>query len=123
MLRSNRPPRRRSRTRFEPGRVLARALCGVLALIGALPVLLGLLLRTELVRHRASVETEALIQRLVGVHAQYQVRIDLVPLELVLENLRVDATDGGSPALTVRRMTVTPRLFSLLAGRLDAGDI
>ncbi|HEX4339411.1 MAG TPA: translocation/assembly module TamB domain-containing protein [Polyangiaceae bacterium] len=102
---------------------MSRALCVVLAAVGALPLLLGVLLRTELVRHRASAETEALIQQLLGVHASYAVRVELLPLELVLENVRVDSTDGGAPALTAKRMVVTPRLFSLLAGRLDAGDI
>ena len=123
MLLIDREPRKRSPPRFELGRALSRALCLVLASVGALPLLVGVLLRTELVRHRASAETEALIQRLVGVHAQYSVRVELVPLELVLENVSVASTDGGAPALTARRMVVTPRLFSLLSGRLDAGDI
>ncbi|HEX3595208.1 MAG TPA: hypothetical protein VHU80_08910, partial [Polyangiaceae bacterium] len=102
---------------------MSRALCAALAAIGALPLLLGVLLRTELVRHRASTETEALIRRLVGLHAEYAVRVELLPLELVLENVRVASSDGGAPAFTAKRMVVTPRLFSLLAGRLDAGDI
>lgn len=63
------------------------------------------------------------MERLVGVEASYSVGVHLLPPSVVLENVVVRASDGGSPALRARRIAVTPRLFSLLAGRLDAGDV
>ncbi|HEX7668897.1 MAG TPA: translocation/assembly module TamB domain-containing protein, partial [Polyangiaceae bacterium] len=93
------------------------------AIVGALPVSAGLLVRTEAVRRTVSAETSKLVARLVGVDASYSVRVQLFPIELVLEDVSVRASDGGSPALSVHRIAVTPRLFSLLAGRVDAGDI
>ena len=115
--------KRRFRPRLEVGRALARLLCGVLALIGALPILFGLVARSEGVRRWVARETAGLVDRLVGVDASYSVELELVPLRLALGNVVVRASDGGSPALTARRITVAPRLFSLLAGRLDAGDV
>lgn len=95
----------------------------MLALVGALPVAAGFIVRTATVRNLVAAETARLGKRLAGVDASYEVSVQLLPLELVLRNVVVSASDGGSPALTVRRMAVTPRLFSLLAGRFDAGDI
>ena len=66
---SQRPGKRPERPRIDFGRAVTRILCALLALVGALPLTLGLLLRTAAVRERASRETEALIQRLVGVKA------------------------------------------------------
>lgn len=111
------------RPRFELGRTLARGLCVLLALVGALPLLGIVVTRSSPVRAWAAQETAALIGRLVGVEARYTVAVQLIPLALVLENIEVRSSDGGGPALTARRISVTPRFFSLLAGRLDAGDI
>lgn len=112
-----------SLARLEVGRSLSRFLCAVLALVGAVPIAVGLLLKTDFVRTAAAAETAGLVERLVGVDASYAVRVELVPLHLVLENVVVRASDGGAPALRARRISVTPRLFSLLSGRLDAGDV
>jgi translocation and assembly module TamB len=114
---------RRLRPRLEIGRALARFLCAILAIVGALPVSAGLLVRTDAVRRAVAGETAKLVARLVGVEATYSVKVQLFPIELVLENVSVRASDGGLSALSVHRIAVTPRLFSLLAGRIDAGDI
>ena len=106
----------------RPGAVTRRC-APILALVGGLPLALGFLVRSNLVRHWAARKTEALLGRLVGVEASYVVGVQLLPLHLVLDDVVVHSSDGGSPALSARRITVTPRLFSLLAGRLDAGDV
>jgi translocation and assembly module TamB len=109
--------------RFEVGRTLARGLCALLALVGLIPFVATALARSEPVRLWAARETAALIERLVGVDARYAVGIRLIPFALVVENIEVRASDGGAPAFVARRVSVTPRFFSLLAGQLDAGDV
>ncbi len=105
------------------GRRLAQLCCLVFGLIGLLPVVVGLSLRTEQVRARLAEETAAVLEQELGVTATYEVRVELLPLRLSLLNLSVPATDGGGPALTARSVRVSPRFFALIAGQLDAGDI
>src|SRR5262249_14302276 len=94
------PPRdHRFRPRLEVGRALARAWCVILALVGALPVAAGFLVRSPAFREAVARKTAALVEELVGVEASYSVGVQLFPLELVLEDVRVKATDGGPPAL------------------------
>jgi translocation and assembly module TamB len=97
--------------------------CALLALVGALPVAAGAVVRSEPVRRWAASETAALVERLVGVDASYRVSVQVLPLKLVLEDVTLRSSDGGGPAFTARRIAVAPRLFSLLAGRIDAGDV
>lgn len=105
------------------GRLVARVLCVLFGLVGALPLALGLLLTSAPVEERAARETARILRDELGLTASYQVRVDLVPLQLRLEQLVVPASDGKGPALVAERASVTPRIFSLLAGRLDFGDI
>jgi translocation and assembly module TamB len=49
--------------------------------------------------------------------------VSLWPLGLVLRDVTLHSSDGGPPALTAPRVAISPRLFSLLAGRIDAGQI
>src|SRR4051812_32232400 len=105
------------------GRVLARLLCGAFALIGALPIVLGFFLSSSPVERWAAGETTRLLKEQLGVTAAFQVQLELLPLRVSVTELVVPASDGGSPALSVGRVAVTPRVFSLLAGRLDAGDV
>src|SRR5262249_15674478 len=116
----SRPP---FRHRLEVGRTLARALCALLALIGLVPFAAAGLARSGPVRLWAARETAALIARFVGVDASYSVGVRSIPFALVVEDIKVRASDGGSPAFSARRVSVTPRFFSLLAGHLDAGDV
>lgn len=115
--------RTRSRPRRDWGRVFAFALCVVFALIGAIPLGLGLLVRTQPVRDWAARETSAILASELGVAAQYKVRVQAWPLSVELEDVVVDASDGGSPFLQVERITVRPRPFALLAAELDVGDV
>lgn len=105
------------------GRALARLLCGIFAIIGALPLATGLLLRTRPVREWAARETARALAEELGLTATYRVELRLWPIEISLRDLVVPANDGGSPALTAARVRVVPRVFSLLSGRLHAGDI
>lgn len=115
--------RRRVGRRGSWGRRVAQLFCALFALIGLLPVVLGILLRTEAARTRLAAETARVLDEQLGVKASYDVRVELLPLRLNLENVVVPANDGGSPLLTARSVRVAPRLFALLSGRLDAGNI
>jgi translocation and assembly module TamB len=120
-------PSRVSTGRLGPprdyGRLLARGLCVLFALIGLLPVMVTLAARSTPLRAWAATETSRLLEQLTGLEASYQVRLDTWPLGLTVTDLVVLASDGGSPALISPRLTITPRVFSLLAGRVDAGHI
>lgn len=119
-------PDRQGRAAHRPrdvGRTLARLLCAVFALVGALPIVSGLLLRSSPIRDWAATETRRVLEQQLGLTAQYRVEMELWPLRVALHDLVVPASDGGTPALTARRVAVKPRIFSLLAGQLDVGDI
>ncbi len=105
------------------GRLVARLICALFALIGALPLAAGVLTRTDWVLDWASDETRRVLAEELGVEARYRVRMELWPLSIAMEDLEVPASDGGTPALAAKRVSVRPRIFSLLAGRLDVGDI
>ncbi|WP_437510560.1 translocation/assembly module TamB domain-containing protein [Sorangium sp. So ce1099] len=111
------------RARRDWGRVAVRLLCAVFALIGAVPLAVGFLVRTETVRAWAARETAALLQRELGITARYDVRVQAWPLMVGLNRLVVDSSDGGAPFLELERVAIRPRLFSLLAGHIDAGDV
>ncbi|MFZ5890811.1 MAG: translocation/assembly module TamB domain-containing protein [Myxococcota bacterium] len=110
-------------SRFDPTRLLARILCAVFGVIGVLPLGAGLFLELGPVQRWAATETARVLKEQLGLEASYDVRVHLIPLRLRVENLVVPASDGGSPALVVERVSVSPRLFSLLAGRLDVGEV
>ncbi|MBN2192626.1 MAG: translocation/assembly module TamB domain-containing protein [Polyangiaceae bacterium] len=83
----------------------------------------SLLLHSRPVRDWAAGETARLLAEQLGVSATYHVEMRLFPAEIALVDLVVPAIDGGSPALTATRITIVPRVFALLSGRLHAGDI
>lgn len=103
--------------------MLARLLCAIFALVGLVPLALGVLVRTARVRTWAARETTTLLARELGISARFSVEVTAWPMTIGLTNLVVDASDGGRPFLEVERATVKPRLFSLFAGQLDAGDV
>lgn len=109
--------------RRDWGRVAVRVLCVLFALIGAVPLALGVLVRTAPVRAWAARETAALLQDKLGLTARYQVHVQAWPLMIGVSHLVLDASDGGPPFLELERMAIRPRLFSLLAGHLDAGEV
>ncbi|WP_437611895.1 translocation/assembly module TamB domain-containing protein [Sorangium sp. So ce834] len=111
------------RARRDWGRLAVRVLCVVFAVIGAVPLAVGFLVRTETVRAWAAAETAALLESKLGITARYDVRVQAWPLMVGLNRLVVDSSDGGAPFLELERVAIRPRLFSLLAGRIDAGDV
>ncbi len=107
----------------DPTRLFAQILCGVFGLIGALPLALELLLALTPIQRWAAQKTATLVHQQLGVQARYDVHVHLLPPRLTVERLVVPASDGGPAALTVEKIQVRPRVFSLLSGRLDAGDV
>ncbi len=110
------PPVRRRRRR-DWGRIVARVLCVIFALAGLVPVGVGLLTRTRWARDIATRETQKLIAG-YGVDATYELELKLWPLSVTIRNVRVEASDGGTPFLTARRASARPKIFGLLAGKL-----
>ena len=109
--------------RWEPGRLVARVLCAIFAVIGALPLLAAALLSSGPLTRWAERETARVLRQELGVSATYRVELRLLPLRLAVVGLTVPATDGGSPALVAESVTVAPRVFALFGGRLDLGEI
>lgn len=109
--------------RRDRGRVFAIALCVIFGIVGAIPLTLGGLVRLPSVRAWAARETAALIARELGVSARYRVSVQAWPLAIDLEDVAVDADDGGSPVAAIERIGIRPRLFSLLNGQLDVGEV
>ena len=122
-LRPERKPAPRARTEFDLGRWVARALCLVFALVGAIPLTGGVVLRSRPVQKWAVAETSRILREQLGVSARFEVELELIPLRLAVTNLVVPSNDGGPPALRTQEVAVSPRLFSLLAGRIDVGDV
>jgi len=115
------PPVRRTKRR-DWGRLLARIACVFFAIAGLVPVGVGLLVRTSWARGIATHETRKVIKTF-GVDAQYDLELHFWPLSVVLRNVRVEATDGGTPFLTAPRAMARPKLFGLLAGKVVIDQI
>ncbi len=112
-----------ARRRTNISRIIAMILCVLFALVGAVPVLAGVLVRTSWVRAWAAAETSRLLEKQLGARATYDIHVEPWPLSLSLEHVIVEGDDGKGPFLEVERAAVRPRLFSLLGGKLDAGDV
>lgn len=110
------PPVRRKKRR-DWGRIVARVLCVLFAIIGLVPASVGLLVRTSWARGIATTETRKILAGF-GVNATYDLELKLWPLSVTLRNIRVEASDGGSPFLTARRASARPKIFGLLAGKV-----
>lgn len=115
------PAVRRTRRR-DWGRVFARILCVVFALTGLLPVGVGLLVRTPWARGIATRETQKIVSGF-GIDAHYDLELRLWPLSVTMRNLRVEASDGGTPFVTARRVSARPKIFGLLSGKLVIDQI
>ena len=99
----------------DPVRLMAIAICAVLALVGALPVAAAFIVRTPWIHSWATRETSRLL-RDQGIMASYVLDVRAWPPSLELSALRVESTDSGAPFLECRRVRVRPRLLSLLEG-------
>ncbi|MEI9954098.1 MAG: hypothetical protein WDO74_35275 [Pseudomonadota bacterium] len=97
-------------------------MCRVRA-VGGSAAARGFFLSSATVENWAARETARVLEEQLGLTACFRVELKLLPLRVTVTQLVVPASDGGSPALEVARVAVTPRIFSLLSGRLDAGDV
>jgi translocation and assembly module TamB len=109
--------------RWDPIRFLAKVLCALLAVVGVVPIAAALLISSAPVQRWAEAETRRLLEAQLGVKAEYKVSVRLLPLRLAITNLEVPSSDGGPPALVTESVSASPRVFSLLSGRLDLGEI
>jgi translocation and assembly module TamB len=71
----------------------------------------------------AARELSAVLQAQFGIRASFDAAIRPWPLTLTATGLRVESSDGGRPALEVDQLSVRPKIFALIQGRIDAGDI
>src|SRR5580704_18858794 len=106
---------RRRRRRRDWGRVLARVLCAALALVGLVPFIATLTVRSAWARDWAARETQRLLRQ-QGVVASYAPSLRVWPLAVELDHVRLESSDGGAPVLECTRVALRPRLFALLAG-------
>ncbi len=116
------PDSRRARAGKDWGARVARVLCGAFFVIGVLPLALVVVVRSVRVQAWAARETERLL-RAKAIVASYRVRPTLWPAGLRIEDLRVDSTDGGAPALVASTVTLRPRIFALLSGKLAIAEV
>lgn len=93
------------------------------AIVGIVPLAAALLVRTPSVQRWASERATAMIEREVGARATFRAQATLWPLSVKLRDLEIESDDGGAPFVEVDEATVSPRLFSLISGRLDAGEV
>jgi translocation and assembly module TamB len=93
-----------------------------LAVVGVLPFLATLVVRSEWARHWAAEQSQRLLRE-QGVVATYVAALHVWPLAVELDGVRIDSTDRGPPALECGRILVRPRLFALLAGKLAIDGI
>ena len=114
-------PRRRRARRDWVGS-LARGVCVLLAVVGALPFAATLVLRSSWMRGWAAAETEGLLAR-QGIAARYALALHVWPLAIELDDVRVESSDGGGPLLESERVRIRPRLFALLAGKLAIDQV
>ncbi len=121
--RQKRPRRKLWRRRRDWGGIIARVLCTLFAVVGLVPLAAGGLARLDSVQRWAAVRTTQLLRDELGVEARYELELQPWPLSISLEDLEIAASDGGSPFLLARRVVARPRIFSLLAGKLDLGEV
>jgi translocation and assembly module TamB len=111
------PAARRRRKRRDWGRGVARAVCVAFALIGVLPFLSALVVRSSWARAWAARETQRLLRQ-QGIVAEYSPSLRIWPLAIELDRVRVESSDGGPAALECASIRVRPKLFGLLAGKI-----
>lgn len=116
------PPVRRKRRRRDWGRVAARVLCAVLALVGMVPFVVTLVLRSTWARTWAAHQTERLLRQ-QGIVASYALALHVWPLAVELDDVRIESSDGGAPVLQCTKASVRPRIFALLAGKLAIDQV
>ncbi len=114
-----RVPRKRRR---DWTMIVARVFVVLFALVGAVPVALAALARSPAINAFAARETSRVLSS-QGIRASYAIDVHLLPISVELTNVTVASTDGGPAAVTSDRISVRPRLFALLAGKLVIDQI
>jgi translocation and assembly module TamB len=112
----------RRRKRRDWVRSIARIVCALLALVGLVPFGATVVLRSTWARAWAARETEHLLST-QGITASFAVALHVWPLAIELDDVRVESTDGGTPLLSSERVSIRPRLFALLAGKLAIDQV
>lgn len=115
--------KRRWRRKRDWGGILARLLCTLFAIIGVIPLGLGALARVDDVQQWAADQTSQVLDDQLGLDARYDLELRPWPLSLTLSNVVIEASDGGTPFLEARSIIARPRIFSLLAGKPDLGEL
>ena len=113
----------RPRRRRDLGRTLARCVVVLLAVVGALPLVVVIALKTPWARAHAATIAERALRTELGVDATFEAELRALPPAIVVTHLVVAANDGGAPVAAIDRVEVVPRPFALLGGRIDAGDV
>lgn len=80
-------------------------------------------MRQAPVKRWAANETSRLLMQQLGLSATFHVELSLIPLRLQILDLEVRDRATPEPAIHAESVVVAPRFFSLLAGRIDVGDI
>jgi len=116
------PPLRRKRPRTDWGARVAGFLCLVFAVVGLLPLALGAVVRSAQARTWATTQTQQLLQT-YQVVASYEVGVKLWPASVFLQHVRVESNDKKGPAITAEQVSVRPRFFALLSGKLAIAEV
>jgi len=116
------PPPRRPHGGRDWGAVVSKLLCALFAVIGLLPLTFGAVVRSPRARAWAAAETERLL-RDQHVTATYEVSVTLWPAAIHVTHLRVESTDRGAPAVVAAEVSVRPRFFGLLSGKLAIAEV
>jgi translocation and assembly module TamB len=119
---SHLPSLKPRRPRRDYGQLLALVSCIVLAIVGALPLGIGALLRSRWVSAWAVTETTRLLAE-QGIVASYSVEVRPWPLAVRVHDIKVEASDGGGPVLEADAVSVQPRLFALFSGKLAIDQV
>ncbi|MEO6574008.1 MAG: hypothetical protein ABIP89_09225, partial [Polyangiaceae bacterium] len=102
--------------------MLARFVCILFAAVGVLPFGLVIVVHSAWARTWATRETTRLAASF-GVVASYDVSLTFWPFAVVVDNIRVESSDGGGPVLVTPRVTVRPKFFALLSGKLAIDQV
>src|SRR5687767_5476995 len=111
------------RRRRDLERIFAQLLCALFAVIGLLPLVASFAARTSWVREHAATLARDLAREQLELEVRLEVELSVLPPSITARNIEIPSTDGGPAALSVERLRIAPRLFSLLGGRFDAGDV
>jgi translocation and assembly module TamB len=120
---SSHRPRKRWEGERDWGGLIAKLFCALFAFVGVVPLLVGGLVRVDAVQLYAAERTSTLLRDELGLEASYRLRMNPWPLKVTLEDLEIASSDGGAPFLEAQRVEARPRLFSLLAGKIELGEV